>query len=72
MNLDLLKGIANSDYRNNLVAYLKGVQNYVADIRNGDFSNETRKATVDVIEKMILSKLNMLSDRPESNSDSYK
>jgi hypothetical protein len=72
MNHELLQGIARSDYKNNLVAYLKEVQAYVADIRNGSYSNETRLATVDAIERLLIGQLKVLSGEVKSNADDYR
>jgi hypothetical protein len=72
MNHELLQGIARSDYKNNLVAYLKEVQAYVADIRNGSYSNETRLATVDAIERLLIGQLKVLSGEVKNNSDDYR
>ena len=71
MNKDLLQGIINSSNRQNLVEYLKQVQSYIADIRNGGYSTETRKMSVDVIEKLLINKLKSPQDI-ESNTDDYK
>jgi hypothetical protein len=72
MNHELLQGIARSDYKNNLVAYLKEVQAYVADIRNGTYSNETRLATVDAIERLLIGQLKVLSGEVKPNIDDYR
>jgi hypothetical protein len=72
MNPELLQGIARSDYKNNLVAYLKEVQAYVADIRNGSYSNETRLATVDAIERLLIGQLKVLSGEVKNNLDDYR
>jgi len=72
MNTELLKGIAKSDYGKNLVVYLKEVQSYVADIRNGTYDNATRLQTVDVIQKLLLDKLHTLSGDVTYNKDDYK
>ena len=72
MNHELLQGIARSDYKNNLVNYLKEVQAYVADIRNGSYTNETRLATVDAIERLLIGQLKVLSGEVKSNLDDYR
>jgi hypothetical protein len=72
MNTELLQGIARSDYKNNLVAYLKEVQAYVADIRNGSYTNETRLATVDAIERLLIGQLKVLSGEVKNNLDDYR
>lgn len=64
--------MAQSDYRKNLVTYLKEVQNHVADIRNGTYDNETRKATVDVIQKLLIDKLHTLSGETSKDNDSWR
>lgn len=71
MNKDLLQGIINSSHRQNLVEYIKQVQSYIADIRNGSYDAETRKLAVDVIEKLLISKLKSPQDI-EENIDNYK
>jgi len=71
MNIELLKGIARSDYKKNLTAYLKETQAYVADIRNGTYDNEVRKATIDVIQKLLIDKLHTLSGEVVRNIDDY-
>jgi predicted transcriptional regulator len=72
MNTDLIKGIAQSDYRKNLTLYLKEVQTYVADIRNGTYDNDVRKATIEAIQKLVIDKLHTLSGEVVSSSDDYK
>lgn len=72
MNNELIKSIAQSDYKKNLVEYLKDVQGYMADIRNGNYPNEVRIATVEVIQKLLIDKLHTLSGDVNPNSDDYK
>lgn len=72
MNNDLILSIAQSDYRKNLTEYLKQVQAYVADIRNGTYDNDVRKATIDVIQKLLIDKLHTLSGDVVSNNDDYR
>lgn len=72
MNNDLILSIAQSDYKKNLTEYLKEVQAYVADIRNGSYSNEVRVATIDVIQKLLIDKLHTLSGDVNHNVDDYK
>ena len=70
MNSDLIKFIAENDVtRKNVVAYLKEVQNYVADVRNGDYTKETRLQTVNVIEDLLIKKLNVLSRKNNGNDE---
>lgn len=72
MNTELLKGIAQSDHKKNLVTYLKEVQAHVADIRNGTYDNPTRLATVEAIQRLIIDKLHPLSGDINRNNDDYK
>lgn len=72
MNIELIKSIAQSDYRDNLTNYLKQVQAYVADIRNGTYDNATRLATVKTIQELLIDKLHTLSGDVEKLSDDYK
>lgn len=71
MNIELLQGIAKSDYRKNLVAYLKQVQDHVADIRNGNYTNETRVATIETIQKLLVDKLHTMSGVVNKDKDNY-
>ena len=71
MNIELIKSVAQSDYRKNLTLYLKEVQAYVADIRNGTYDNATRLATVDAIQKLLIDKLHTLSGEITINKDDY-
>lgn len=72
MNTELLQGIARSDYKNNLVTYLKEVQAHLADIRNGSWTNETRLAAVGAIESLLIEKLRVLSGEKSNNTDDYR
>lgn len=72
MNNDLILSIAQSDYRKNLTEYLKEVQAYVSDIRNGSYSNEVRLATIEVIQKLLIDKLHTLSGDVNPNVDDYR
>jgi len=72
MNNDLILSIAQSDYKNNLSEYLKQVQAYVSDIRNGSYSNEVRLATIEVIQKLLIDKLHTLSGDVHKNVDDYR
>jgi len=72
MNIELLRGISKSDYAKNLVVYLRQLENHVADIRNGDFSNETRKQTIDVIEELLVRKIISMSDDRIGEDENYR
>jgi hypothetical protein len=62
MNTQLIQFIAENDVtRKNVVAYLKEVQDYIADVRNYDATAETRLLTVKVIEDLLIKKLMVLS-----------
>ncbi len=67
----LLKGISKSDHKANLVKYLEQVKDFVADIRNGEYTNETRKAVVDAIDNLILAKLRVNSQTVDKNDDDW-
>ncbi len=68
----LLRAISKSDYKVNLVIYLEQVKDEVADIRKGDYSNETRKAVVAIIDDLILAKLRVNSQSVDKEIDDYK
>lgn len=72
MDTEKIKRIARSDLSKVLVEYLKDVQGYIADIRNGTYTNETRIAAVDVIQKLLIDKLHTLSGNISQNKDDYK
>jgi hypothetical protein len=62
MNTELIRFIAENDVtRKNVVAYLKQVQDEIADVRRGDYSTETRLQSIQVIEDLLIKKLNVLS-----------
>lgn len=72
MNNDLILSIAQSDYKKNLTEYLKQVQAYVSDIRNGSYPNEVRLATIEVIQKLLIDKLHTLSGDVNPSIDDYR
>jgi predicted transcriptional regulator len=72
MNKELLKGIAKSDYKHNLITYLKEVQHEIADIRNGNYTNEARIAAVEAIEKHLIGELRVQSGEKKDNFDDYR
>ena len=72
MNIDLIKQLAKSDYRKNLTLYLQEVQSYIADIRNGKYSNESRIIAVEAIQKLLIDKLHTLSGDVVKNTDDYR
>ena len=53
----LLESISKSDFKNNLVEYLKQVQNEIADVRVGDYSTETRKAVIELLNTLVINKI---------------
>jgi len=62
MNTELIRFIAENDVtRKNVVTYLKQVQDEIADVRQGDYSKETRLQSIQVIEDLIIKKLSVLS-----------
>lgn len=71
MNIELLKGIAVSDYKENLIKYLKEVQQNIADIRNGNYSNEARIVAIDAIERHIIGQIRVLSGEQTNSIDNW-
>jgi len=67
----LLKGISKSDHKVNLVKYLEQVKDELADIRKGSYTNETRKAAIDIIDKLLLDKLRINSQTVDKEIDDY-
>lgn len=73
----LAEAIAKSDFKGLLFEYLKQVKNEIADIRNGDYTYETRKATTEIIDNMIINKIRPLREinkgekKPDESAD-YK
>lgn len=62
INTELIKFIAeNEPLKKNVVAYMRQVQDEIADVRNGTYSIETRLQSVTVIEEFIIKKLSVLS-----------
>ena len=61
MNYTVLEIIAKSPYKDDLVTYLRELQDYVADVRNGEYDPQTRIQTVDVIERELVQRLVGLS-----------
>lgn len=69
INTELIRFIAENDVtRKNVVTYLKQVQDEIADVRQGDYSKETRLQSIQVIEDLLIKKLNVLS-RKNSGGD---
>ena len=62
MKTEVLEIIAKSPYKDNLLEYLRDLQDYVADVRNGDYDPQTRLQTVEVLERQLIQKLISLSD----------
>ena len=70
INTELIKFIAeNEPTRKNVVTYLRQVQDFVADVRNGDYSKETRLQTCEVIEDLLIKKLSVLSNKRGEGDD---
>jgi hypothetical protein len=63
MNSELLKGLIASGHDRNLLAYIVELQNYLADVRNGDYSIETRKQSVQVIEDLLVQKIKIIASK---------
>lgn len=68
----LLRAISKSDHKINLVKYLEQVKDELADIRKGDYTNETRKAAIDIIDKLLLDKLRVSSQNVDKEIDDYR
>ena len=67
----LIKAIAKSDYKTNLVKYLEQVKDEVADIRKGSYTTETRSAVIEVIDKLILDKLRVSTGGVDKEIDDW-
>jgi hypothetical protein len=62
MNTELIRFIAENDVtRKNVITYLKELQGEIADVRNYDYTSETRLLAIQVIEDLFIKKLNVLS-----------
>ena len=62
MNTELITFIAENDVtRKNVITYLKELQGEIADVRNYDYTSETRLLSIQVIEDLFIKKLNVLS-----------
>lgn len=72
MDTNLIEAIAKSDYKGNLVKLLEQIKSQVADIRVGNYTNETRKAVIEVIDEMILKKIRTLEEEPKRDVDDYR
>ncbi len=62
----LAEAIGKSDFKNLLFQYLTQVKNEVSDIRNGEYTLETRKAVVEIIDNMIINKIRPMSKKVET------
>lgn len=62
----LAEAIGKSDFKNLLFQYLAQVKNEVSDIRNGEYTLETRKAVVEIIDNMIINKIRPMSKKVET------
>ena len=70
MNTELIRTIAeNEPLRKNVVAYLKQVQDEIADVRQGDYTAEARLCAVNLIDTLIIKKLNVLSPRDKQDEE---
>lgn len=65
----LAEAIAKSDFKGNLFTFLKQVKDEVADIRNGEYTYETRKAVIEVIDNLIINKIRPLKEMSEKKVD---
>lgn len=72
MNIELLKGIATSGYKESLVEYLKEVQQEIADIRNGNYSNEARLLAVNIIQEKLIGQLRVLAGETTPEIDNWQ
>jgi hypothetical protein len=62
INTQLIQFIAENDVtRKNVITYLKELQGEIADVRNYDYTSETRLLAIQVIEDLFIKKLNVLS-----------
>lgn len=61
MDNSVLEIIAKSPYKDDLVSYLKGVQDHIADVRFGNYDIDARKQACEVIETLLIQKLVGLS-----------
>ena len=70
ISTELIRFIAENDVtRKNVVAYLKQVQDEIADVRQGDYSKETRLQSIEVIETLLIKKLNAMSNRGNKDEE---
>ena len=70
MNTELIRTIAeNEPLRKNVVTYLKQVQDEIADVRQGDYTAEARLCAVNLIDTLIIKKLNVLSPRDKQDEE---
>lgn len=65
----ITEAIAKSDFKNLLFKLLEQVKNEVADIRNGEYSYETRKAVIDTIDNLIVNKIRPMKQQIEKKPD---
>jgi len=73
----LIKKIARSGQRKNLLAYLEEVKREVADVRNKldvkpEIEREVRIAVCDVIDDLLVHKLNRFSKELEAPINEFK
>ncbi len=72
----LLKAVARSDYKNNLVNYLEQLKAEIADVRVGTYSLETRQAVIKIVDDMILNKIRVVNGpvdkKPTDPIDDYR
>lgn len=67
----LLEAVSRSDYKGNLIKYLEQVKAEVADVRVGAHSNETRIATIKLIDDLIIGKIRTMTGEVSRNEDEY-
>lgn len=67
----LVEAVSRSDYKGNLVKYLEQVKSEIADVRVGTYTSETRIATIQIIDDLILGKIRTMSGELSRNDDEY-
>jgi hypothetical protein len=68
----LIESVAKSDFKGNFLKYLEQVKSEVADIRNGNHTNETRKAVIEIIDELIVNKIKVMSGEVRADWDDYR
>ena len=68
----LIESVAKSDFKGVFVKYLEQVKSEVADIRNGNHTNETRKAVIEIIDELLINKIKVMSGEIRTDLDDYR